>query len=85
LDDVTKGKLSPDWMIAQAWQRMEQMWKGNDMIKFKEYDVLLMKHELEESTLVLTKNMTISAAHEIVEKLYPWDIKIDNFIEELLI
>jgi hypothetical protein len=55
---------------------MEQGWSGNDMTKYKDYDLLLLKHELEELTQILKYGYNTIDAHEKAESKYPWDVKI---------
>jgi hypothetical protein len=57
-------------------QRMEQGWKGNGMNRYHDCDILLLKHELEELTIIAKYGYNAMKAHEIVESKYPWDIKI---------
>jgi len=78
-----RGRLATDWKIAQAWQRMEQGWNGNGMDRYRDVDKLLLRHELEELTLIAKHGYTVAQAHEIVEKEYPWDIKIKEILDAL--
>jgi hypothetical protein len=71
-------RFSTDWQIAQSWQRMEQGWKGNSQDKYREADILLLRHELEELTLIAKYGYNASEAHIRAEEKYPWDIMIDR-------
>ena len=70
------GRFISDWQIAQAWQRMEQGWSGNRMDRYREYDILLLRHELEELTIISKFGYNTIKAHELAEEKYPWDIRI---------
>ena len=71
-----RGQLATDWRIAQAWQRMEQGWQGNGMRQYHDVDILLLRHELEELTLMADRGYTVEEAHRFAKKKYPWDIAI---------
>jgi hypothetical protein len=66
------GRFETDWRMAQAWQRMEMGWKGNGMTKYKNLDLLLLKHEKEELTLMREKGYDAIEAHEETCKKYDW-------------
>jgi hypothetical protein len=70
------GRFPADWQIAQAWQRMEQGWKDNGMDIYKNHDILLLKHELEEWTQETKNGYNIDIAHEKAEAKYAWDVKL---------
>jgi hypothetical protein len=76
LGDGDYGRFASNWRMAQAWQRMEQGWNGNDMVKYRDYDLLLLKHELEELTQMAKYGYNTIEAHEKAEAKYPWDVKI---------
>ena len=61
--------LYPDYDMAVAWKRL---YEG----KAKERDILLLKHELLESTLEKEYNLTISEAHERATLKYDWAKKL---------
>jgi hypothetical protein len=71
-------RFGTDWQIAQAWQCMEQGWKGNSQDKYKDADILLLRHELEELTLMAKYGYNASEAHVRAEEKYAWDIAIDR-------
>jgi len=79
-----RGMFEPDWLIAQAWQRMEQAWRGHGMDRFKKYDILLLRHEQMESTLMRTKGINALEAHRLTVPLFPWYVEIMGFIERVL-
>ena len=68
-DDGTKHGFSPSWRIADAWQRME---RGRP----KETDIILLKHELEELTLMKNYGYSYQRAHLTANLKYPWELKI---------
>jgi hypothetical protein len=70
------GRLASDWQMAQAWQRMEQGWKGNGQDIYRNTDMLLLQHELEELTIMAKYGYNTIEAHEKAEAKYPWDVKI---------
>ena len=80
LDGKKRGKFEPHWTIAQAWQRMEQNWSGHDMDKYKKYDILLLKHELMEISVMMTEGLNASDAHELTDITYPWYTELDKFL-----
>ena len=67
-----RGRFTSDWQIAQAWQRMEQGWKGNGMAKYHDVDLLLLKHELEELKLMAKYEYNAWDAHGLATEKYPW-------------
>ena len=69
-------RFATDWQIAQAWQRMEQGWKGTSQDKYKDVDILLLQHELEELTLMSKYGYDYPTAHDKAEEKYAWDIMI---------
>jgi hypothetical protein len=69
--DMGEGKIerfSPDWKIAQAWQRLE---KGN----YTKLDILLLNHELYELQLIKEKGYNYPKAHAEAQKMFPWYIE----------
>lgn len=60
--------FAPDAEIALAWQRLEQG-------KHTELDILLLRHELEELTIMKTKGYDYDKAHLLADKKYPWEYK----------
>jgi hypothetical protein len=76
-EGVTK-RFDTDWQIAQAWQRMEQGWKGNGQDKYKDVDILLLRHELEELTVMAKYGYNASDAHDKANEKYLWAIAIDR-------
>jgi hypothetical protein len=54
----------------------EQGWKGNSQDRYKDTDILLLRHELEELTQMAKHGYNTIEAHEKAEAKYPWDIKI---------
>ena len=67
------SNLYPDYDMAVAWKRL---YEG----KAKERDILLLKHELLESTLEKEYNLTITEAHKRATLKYDWSKKL---IEEV--
>lgn len=61
--------LYPDYDMAVAWNRL---YKGEQL----ERDILLLNHELLESTLEKEYNLTIAEAHARASKRYDWAEKI---------
>jgi hypothetical protein len=76
LGDGEYGRFASNWRMAQAWQRMEQGWKGPGMDRYRDYDLLLLKHELEELTQMARYGYNSIEAHDKAEAKYPWDVKI---------
>lgn len=60
------GMLSPDYDMAVAWKRLCD---GNP----EERDILLLHHELLESTLEKEYNLTIAEAHKRAKKQFDWE------------
>lgn len=68
------GMLTPDYDMAVAWKRLREG-------KPEERDILLLHHELLESTLEKEYNLTISEAHKRAKKQFDWEkelIKADG-------
>ncbi len=55
--------------IAHAWEQLE---RGNHT----DTDILLLKHEYMELTLMKEKGYNYVEAHELTEKKYAWDVAI---------
>lgn len=65
--------LYPDYDMAVAWNRL---YRGEQL----ERDILLLNHELLESTLEKEYNLTIAEAHRRAKEKYDWETKL---VEEL--
>lgn len=66
------GKLkrfdeSPE--IALAWEALEQN-------RAKDIDILLLRHELEELTIMENYGYNYDVAHLLADKKYPWEYKL---------
>jgi len=72
-----------DWRIAQAWQRMEQGWKDNGMEAYRDIDILLLKHEIEELTIMAKFGYNALDAHRIVDVKFPWNATITDFMRNM--
>lgn len=59
------GLLDPDYDMAVAWSRI---YNGEPL----ERDILLLNHELLESTLEREYNLTIAEAHKLAQETYNW-------------
>lgn len=66
--------LYPDYDMAVAWNRL---YKGEQL----ERDILLLNHELLESTLEKEYNLTIAEAHQRAKKQYNWEAKLNEELE----
>lgn len=66
--------FSPSAEMALAWQRLEQ---GN----FTELDVLLLRHELEELTIMKDKGYDYNKAHLLANEKYPWEYKKKGYTD----
>lgn len=64
-DEGVKSRFAPDFEISQAWQRMEAG-------KAADSDLVLLRHELKELTLMRENGYTYEKAHEIAHKDFPW-------------
>lgn len=56
--------------IASAWEALEQ---GRP----EETDILLLRHELEELTLMKEKGYSYEKAHWTSNLKYPWQFKVN--------
>lgn len=63
------GMLYPDYDMAVAWNRI---YNGNP----QDRDILLLNHELLESSLEKEYNLTIAEAHKRAKKVYNWEQKL---------
>jgi hypothetical protein len=79
LSEGVTERFAADWQIAQAWQRMEQGWKGNGQGAYHDVDLLLLRHELEELTAMAKYGYNAIEAHMKAEGKYAWDIKMKEF------
>lgn len=61
--------LYPDYDMAVAWNRI---YAGEPL----ERDILLLHHELLESTLEREYNLTLAEAHASAKKKYDWETKL---------
>lgn len=60
------GMLFPDYDMAVAWRRLTNG-------KPEERDIVLLHHELLESTLEKQYNLTIAEAHKRAQQQYNWE------------
>ena len=80
--DGMRARFDTDADIALAWQRL-------DNGKQTELDILLLKHELEELTLMKKYGYIYEKAHLLASKKYPWSFKLkgdmtDDSIQALI-
>ena len=66
--------FDPSAEMALAWQRLEQ---GN----FTELDVLLLRHELEELTIMKGKGYDYAKSHLLANEKYPWEYKKKGYTD----
>ncbi|MBN1056056.1 hypothetical protein DVW05_11955, partial [Clostridium botulinum] len=75
LDEVLKdsdmGRLDPDYEMAMAWERL---CKG----EFYDNDILLLKHELYESTYYRINKSTQRQAHDITTEIFDWNGYVES-------
>lgn len=64
-------RFAEDVNIANAWEALEQ---GRP----KSTDILLLRHELEELTLMKEKGYDYEKAHWTSNLKYPWQFKVDE-------
>ncbi len=64
-DDGSVRRFDADFDQAQAWERLIQG-------PHTDTDILLLKHELEELTLMEEKGLSYEEAHELANKKYNW-------------
>jgi hypothetical protein len=57
---------------------MEQGWKGNGQEKYHDVDLLLLRHEFEELTLMAKYGYNASDAHDKANEKYLWAIAIER-------
>ena len=69
------GMLTPDYVMAVAWKRLREG-------KPEERDILLLHHELLESTLEKEYNLTISEAHKRAKKQFDWEKELIKAVGE---
>lgn len=67
--------LYPDYDMAVAWNRL---YKGEQL----ERDILLLHHELLESTFEKKYNLSIAEAHRRAKERYDWEQKLLEDLEE---
>lgn len=61
--------LDPDYDMAVAWKRLAAG-------KSEERDIILFEHELLESQLEKTYNLTLREAHERAQKVFNWEERL---------
>ena len=66
--------FDPSAEIALAWQRLEQG-------IFTELDVLLLRHELEELTIMKDKGYDYAKSHLLANEKYPWEYKKKGYTD----
>ncbi|WP_051542002.1 hypothetical protein [Clostridium lundense] len=75
LDEVLKdsgmGRLDPDYEMAMAWERL---CKG----EFYDNDILLLKHELYESTYYRMNKCTQRQAHDVTTEIFDWNGYVES-------
>jgi hypothetical protein len=76
LGDGIVERFASDYEQAQAWQRMERGWNIHGDEKYKDVDILLLNHELEELTIMAKYEYDYPMAHTIAHEKYPWSMKI---------
>ncbi len=69
LTDAGVGRFFPDGNIAKAWQRLMDN-------TFAESDLLLLQHEYAESFIMNGTQVSWREAHDMVDKLYNWDMAL---------
>ena len=69
------GMLTPDYDMAVAWKRLREG-------KPEERDILLLHHELLESTLEKEYNLTSSEAHKRAKKQFDWEKELIKAVGE---
>lgn len=72
--DYAVERLAPDYEMAQAWQRLVD---GD----FYDHDILLLKHELYESTLYKINDVaeiTQREAHNLASEVFNWQDTIKS-------
>jgi hypothetical protein len=65
------GRFTPDYDMAQAWQRLEQG-------KHTPLDIMLLKHELVELMQMKRHGYIYRDAHEIANKFHNWKIELEK-------
>ena len=73
--DGTAKPFDADIDQALAWKRLIN---GDNI---KETDVLLLRHELEELTVMHEQNIVFEDAHLNANKLYNWEKAIEEFVD----
>lgn len=69
------GRLDPDYDMAVAWKRLTD---GRP----EHRDILLLKHELLESTLEKENEWSLDRAHSEAKKKYDWEKVIEDELGE---
>jgi SPP1 gp7 family putative phage head morphogenesis protein len=74
LGDGEIGRFSPDYDMAQTWQRLIQD-------KHTELDIMLMKHEMVEYTQMKRHGYDYMTAHDIANVYHNWESEIKKLKE----
>jgi hypothetical protein len=70
-DDGQIIRFTAGWRTRIAWQRLEQ----NDI---KDIDILLLKHELLELTIIKERGCSYEEAHDEANKAYNWWAEVER-------
>lgn len=72
LGEGARSRFAADYKIALAWQRMEE---GKGILAS---DLVLLRHELEELTLMAKYGYDYPKAHELANKKYSWGVLVKD-------
>jgi hypothetical protein len=76
LGDGRFERFDSSWLQAQAWQRMERNWKTSGDERYRDVDVLMLHHELEELTIMKRRGVNYHIAHDETNEKYNWWLAI---------
>ena len=68
-------RFDPDIDQALAWKRLID---GNNI---RDTDILLLRHELEELSIMNSTGVVFEKAHPLANKKYDWQTAIQGFID----
>lgn len=70
--------FDPCFEIAESWRRL-----ASNKNEIKPHDLILIKHEIMEQTLILTEGMSQEEAHNKTNQKYNYTEASDNYYYEL--
>lgn len=75
-DEFAYMNFDPSYDMAESWRRLST---GQNI---QHHDIILLKHELMESTIMETKKIYYPEAHDITNKKYNYSYELKKWLKE---